>query len=374
MSAPLLLALTAGMLGAVNPCGFAMLPAYLSVLVVDPPPERAASPDRAGVAGRGLRSGRGPSGGRGGAGGGRGGSKGCGRLGGRGSRDEVGRRGAVRRALTAGAALTIGYVLVFGAFGLALAPLTGWLRPRLPWVTLLLGLLLVALGCWLLAGRRLPGPPRFTRAPRLSRTWPAMTLFGMAYALTSLTCAIAPFLAIVATSFQARSTLRGLALFGAYAIGMGLVVTVTALGVALLRGHLVARLRGAGAVVPRLGGAVLLAAGGYVAWYGWYELRLAAGRRDAVHDPVVTAAGRVQQQLVAALDTAGPVTLGVLLVLLLALAAGPGWRARPATAAGAPVPAGGPARPDDGWPGGGRADGARPDGGRAGGEGAVSGG
>jgi cytochrome c-type biogenesis protein len=33
-----LLALSAGMLGAVNPCGFALLPAYLSVLLADSGP------------------------------------------------------------------------------------------------------------------------------------------------------------------------------------------------------------------------------------------------------------------------------------------------------------------------------------------------
>ncbi|MEE3918072.1 hypothetical protein V2I01_03845 [Micromonospora sp. BRA006-A] len=36
-----------------------------------------------------------------------------------------------------------------------------------------------------------------------------MVLFGAAYALTSLTCAIAPFLAIVVTSLRAGSPLRG---------------------------------------------------------------------------------------------------------------------------------------------------------------------
>ncbi|MEH0937167.1 cytochrome c biogenesis CcdA family protein [Micromonospora psammae] len=270
MTTPLLLALTAGMLGAVNPCGFAMLPAYLSLLV-------AGAPDT---------------------------------------------RGAVGRALTAAAGLTTGYVVVFGAFGLALAPLGGWLRPRLPWLTLTLGLGLVALGCWLLAGRRLPGPRGFTRAPRLTRSWASMALFGMAYALASLTCTIAPFLAIVVTSVQAGSTLRGLALFVAYAIGMGLVVAVAALAVALLRGRVVARLRGAGAWVPRLSGLVLLLAGGYVAWYGWYEVRLAQGRRDAFGDPVVAGAARVQQALVTALDTAGPAVLAVALLALLLLAGG----------------------------------------------------
>ncbi|MET8525663.1 cytochrome c biogenesis protein CcdA [Micromonospora sp. NPDC005172] len=278
MTGPLLLALTAGMLGAVNPCGFALLPAYLSLLV-------AGATDA---------------------------------------------RGAVGRALTAAAGLTLGYVVVFGAFGLALAPLAGWLRPRLPWLTVVLGLLLVAAGCWLLAGRRLPAPGWTARAPRLTRSWPSMALFGAAYALASLGCAIAPFLAIVVTSLQAGSTGRGLALFGAYALGMGLVVAVAALGVALLRDSLVARLRVAGALVPRLSGLVLLLAGGYVAWYGRYELRLAAGRREALEDPVIQAASQVQHALADTVDKLGPTVLLATLAALLLLAARTARSRRPA--------------------------------------------
>ncbi|MFF5178150.1 cytochrome c biogenesis protein CcdA [Micromonospora sp. NPDC000316] len=267
MTAPLLLALTAGMLSAVNPCGFALLPAYLSLLVAGPSDTR----------------------------------------------------GAVGRALTAAAGLTVGYVVVFGAFGLALAPLAGWLRPRLPWLTVALGVLLVLAGCWLLAGRRLPAPGWSARAPRLTRSWPSMALFGAAYALASLGCAIAPFLAIVVTSLQAGSTGEGLALFGAYALGMGLVVAVAALGVALLRDGLVARLRVAGALVPRLSGLVLLITGGYVAWYGWYELRLFDGQREALHDPVIEAAAKIQQAVAETLNTLGPLLLPAALLLLLLL-------------------------------------------------------
>ncbi|MEU5781905.1 cytochrome c biogenesis CcdA family protein [Micromonospora lupini] len=277
MTGPLLLALTAGMLGAVNPCGFALLPAYLSLLV-------AGASDT---------------------------------------------RGAVGRALTAAAGLTLGYVAVFGAFGLALAPLAGWLRPRLPWLTVALGLLLLVAGCWLLAGRRLPAPGWSARAPRLTRSWPSMALFGAAYALASLGCAIAPFLAIVVTSLQAGSTGRGLALFGAYALGMGLVVAVAALGVALLRDGLVARLRVAGALVPRLSGLVLLLAGGYVAWYGWYEIRLAAGRRDALRDPVIQAASHLQRTLSTTLDAVGPTLLVTTLAALVLLSAARKRRTRP---------------------------------------------
>ena len=249
MEAPLLLALTAGMLGAVNPCGFALLPAYLSVMV-------AADGTRASTA-------------------------------------------AVLRALRCTAALTLGYVTVFGAFGLALAPLTGWLEPRLPWLTVVLGIVLAVLGGWLVAGRDLPMPR--VRAPLTS----SAVVFGMAYALASLGCAAGPFLAIVVSSLRAGSVGAGVALFLAYAGGMGLVIGVVALAVALVRVSALARLRRAASLAPRLGGVVLLVAGAYVAYYGWYELRLVKDLRTSGHDPIVNIASGLQHGLSEAVSRVG---------------------------------------------------------------------
>ena len=116
--------LTAGMLGAVNPCGFALLPAYLSVLVAG---DRAAGPPRATAA-------------------------------------------AVGRALRCTAALTTGYVAVFGAFGLLLAPVAG--RAAATAAVADRGPRAAAwrsLGGWLLAGRQLPVPGYGMRAPRADR-------------------------------------------------------------------------------------------------------------------------------------------------------------------------------------------------------------
>ena len=258
MPATLLLALTAGMLGAVNPCGFALLPAYLSVLV-------AGDPSRAPLDGTAD-----------------------------GSRATL---AAVSRALRCTVALTAGYVAVFGAFGLVLAPLTGLLLPRLPWLTVGFGLALIALGGWLLAGRSLPAPGNRMRAPRLTGSAASMVLFGMAYAIASLGCAIGPFLAIVVSSLRAGSVVEGVALFVSYAAGMGLVIGVTALAVALVRVSAVSRLRRAAAFVPRIGGAVLVVAGAYVAYYGWYELRLVENLRASGRDPVVNLAADVQRAL-----------------------------------------------------------------------------
>ncbi|MDQ7909657.1 cytochrome c biogenesis protein CcdA [Phytohabitans sp. ZYX-F-186] len=261
----LVLALTAGMLAAVNPCGFALLPAYLSLL----------------VAGESTSD-------------------------------------TVRRALASTAAMTGGFVAVFGAFGLAVAPAAGWIQERLPWLTVALGVLLVAVGGWLAAGRTLPTPWRGPRAPELRRTLPSMFAFGAAYAAASLSCTIGPFLAIVVASMRAGSTGAGVGLFVAYAAGMGLAVGAAALAVGLLRTSLIRAVRRAGSAISRLGGVLLLLAGAYVAYYGWYEIRLSADR-STVDDPVVAAAGQIQHTLSAALTSAGvEVVAGAFAVLLAA--------------------------------------------------------
>jgi cytochrome c biogenesis protein CcdA len=266
--APLALALAAGMLAAVNPCGFALLPAYLSFLIAG---------------------------------------------------DGGGRGTAVVRALGTTAAMTAGFVVVFGLFGLVVAPVAGSVQRHLPWVTIGVGLLLAGLGGWLLAGRQLPGlGAALARGPAARRSLPSMAAFGVAYAVASLSCTIGPFLAIVVTSFRAGSTVAGVALFVAYAAGMGLTVAVAAVAVALAREGLLRRVRRAASMLSRLGGVLLVAAGAYVAWYGWYEIRVLRG--DAVTDPVIDAAAGAQRRLSTLLDHAGAALLAAVLVVLLVAA------------------------------------------------------
>jgi cytochrome c-type biogenesis protein len=275
--APLGLAVAAGMLAAVNPCGFALLPAYLSLLVAGDVP--------------------------------------------------TGRGTAVARALAATAAMTVGFVGVFGLFGLVLTPVAGTVQRHLPWVTVALGLLLVGVGGWLLAGRQLPGLRlAVSSAPSVRRSLPSMVVFGAAYAAASLSCTIGPFLAIVVSSFRAGSVVAGVGLFLAYAVGMGLTVAVAALAVALARDGLLRRIRRAAPLLSRLGGALLVAAGAYVAWYGWFEIRIL--RDVTTDDPIIAAAAVAQRRLATLVDDAGAGTLAVILVALLAGAALSWWRHR----------------------------------------------
>jgi len=117
----------------------------------------------------------------------------------------------------------------------------------------------------------------------------------MSYAAASLTCSIAPFLALVVASFRAGSTGEGVALFVAYSLGMGLLVGIAAVAVTLARRSVVVALRRTGRWVPRVSGLLLLVVGAYVAWYGAWELRVLGGGEPA--DPIIEAAARLQRTI-----------------------------------------------------------------------------
>lgn len=184
-------ALAAGLVAAVNPCGFAMLPAYLARVV-------------AGEEGSGEQA---PG--------------------------QDGRVTATARALAATAMMALGFLLVFGTFGLTIAPLATSVQEYLPAVTVVIGVALLALGVWMLSGREitllLPKPGRGAPTARLG----SMFGYGLAYAIASLSCTIGPFLAVTAGTFRGGSVLDGVLAYLAYGTGMTLVVGVLAVATAL---------------------------------------------------------------------------------------------------------------------------------------------
>ena len=269
-SAALTLAFTAGALAALNPCGFALLPAYLSLVVL---PERAAVSTGPGV------------------------DAGASTVGTSDTAVLVAAKqtaAAVVRALAATALMTAGFVLVFGAFGLLVLPVAAGVQAYLPYVTAVTGVLLAAVGLALVLGRQLPMPALHLRR---AEGHGALATFGygVVYALASLTCTVGPFLAIVVTSLRSDEVADGLGLFATYAAGMGAVVGVAAVAVALASGAIVGGLRRAGRWLPRAAGALVLLVGVYVAWYGVWEVRVLGGADPA--DPVVDTALEVQRWL-----------------------------------------------------------------------------
>jgi cytochrome c biogenesis protein CcdA len=265
------LAFVAGMVAAFNPCGFAMLPAYLT-LVIDP--------------------------------------------------QSGGQLAAVGRALAATAAMALGFLAVFGSFGLLTVSVASTVQRYLPYVTLVIGVGLVVAGVWLLSGRELRAPNlaggRWAPTARLG----SMFGYGVGYAIASLSCTIGPFLAVTGSSLRRGSPAQGVLVYVAYAAGIALVVGVLAVAVALASSSMVDRMRAMLPHINRISGLILVVVGLYVGYYGFYEIRLFTANGSA-EDPVVSAAGRIQRALAGWVYTHGAwpwlLALGVLVAAAAAV-------------------------------------------------------
>jgi cytochrome c biogenesis protein CcdA len=240
------------MAATVNPCGFALLPAYLSAFV-------------------GLDDGSSKS-------------------------------TAVGRGLRVSAVLTLGFVAVFGVIGIVITKFVSGIQEYLPWATIVIGMGLVGLGIYLLTGRQL-----VVNIPKLHKggadgTLLSMFLFGVSYAVASLSCTLGPFLAVTSTTFRNESYLSGVMVFVLYGLGMGIVVSVLTLAVALAKDGLVSKFR---SLLPKMNifaGVFLIIAGAYVAYYGYYEVRLFFFD-GPVDDPIIGLGEDIQTWLVNKMPT-----------------------------------------------------------------------
>ena len=232
---PLGYAFGAGMMSTVNPCGFALLPAYLSLYL-------GANPQ--------------------------------------GEWDT----GAVPRffkAILVSLAVTLGFVLLFSIAGGILAAGGQLLTGVLPWAGLLIGVSMVLLGLWLLVGRKTlySGfalrassyvgsriPTRDVRTSTLVGV-PSFFMFGIAYGIASLSCTLPIFLIVVGSSLVASGFLEGFLQFISYALGMGLVLLMLTLSMAFFKGVVAGYMRKGIPYLQRLSAVFVVAAGGFIVYY-----------------------------------------------------------------------------------------------------------
>ncbi len=239
---PLGLAFGAGVLSTLNPCGFALLPAYVSYAVEQQVSVSAAS-----------------------------------------AKPPSGWQHLLRGGLL-GLPLAAGFLLVFLVAGFVLA-LGGRLLVHLfPWLAILVGVGLVFLGGWTLFTGRAPEIPGLSVvATRLDTSRPAgrasseaqsppralraAWIFGVGYGLSSLGCTLPVFLLVVGTAITAGGVGSAALVFLSYAAGMTLVLLAVALAATqlsdLLRTAVFPLLRW---VLP-LASLFLIAAGLYIVVY-----------------------------------------------------------------------------------------------------------
>ncbi len=219
---PLALAFGAGLVATVNPCGFALLPSFISYYL-----------------GAGAADGEQP--------------------------------GRVSDGLVVGLVLTAGFLVVFGAVGLVFSLGARAVVRVLPWFTVAIGVMMMAVGLWLISGRhvalRLPGLRTAPEGPG----YRSIFAFGMAYAVGSLSCTLPIFLVVIGSGLAAGSAVGTLGVFAAYGLGMATILMLLCLGTAGFREVLIRKTRRVMPHMSRIGGGLLMLSGAYVAYY-WVSL------------------------------------------------------------------------------------------------------
>ena len=224
--APLGFAFGAGMVAAFNPCGFAMLPAYVGLyLGEDEQGEGRVSPLK-----------------------------------------------RVAKAGLIGGTVTAGFVLLFSVAGLVIGlGARSVVSSVLPWLGLTIGVALCVLGAWLVGGGKLYSGLAQRVADRLGN--PGETnvrgyfLFGLSYGTASLSCTLPIFLAVVGTSFVSSSLATSFGQFVLYAMGMGLIIVSLTVGMALFKSAMVGAFRKALPYIAPVGSWLMVVAGGYIVFY-----------------------------------------------------------------------------------------------------------
>jgi len=213
-----------GMLAAVNPCGFVLLPAYLTAYL--------------GVA------------------------------------DDTDTPTRVRRALRVGAAVSAGFVAVFIVVGTISRLFTNWLEANAMYAALVIGIALMVMGVRMLGGWR----PRLW-VPSLTagmgqkgsrpRSVASMFGFGVVYAIASIGCTIGLLTTAILGSFSRHGVVSGIVSVALYGLGMGVFVTALTVSLAFAKGALVRSGRSVMKVISSVSSALVVLTGVYLTWY-WY--------------------------------------------------------------------------------------------------------
>ncbi|MDP9431790.1 MAG: cytochrome C biogenesis protein [Actinomycetota bacterium] len=230
MSSAVAFAFAAGALSTVNPCGFAVLPAFLAYYL-------------------GAEAGTAPS----------------------------SLTARLARGLGAGAAVSVGFAAVFTVAGLLLAAGLRLIIGAVPWAAVAVGAGLTVLGVLLLAGRKIGITVNANGLAGDGKGARGLMAFGAAYALASLSCTVAVLLAVVGQALAAADVVAVLAVFAAYAAGAASVLVLLTVSAALASGALARVVRRALPFAGRVSGAFLVLSGLYLIAYWVPQL---AGQRD----------------------------------------------------------------------------------------------
>ena len=209
----LTLALTAGALALLSPCGFPMLPGYISYY--------------------------------------------------------IGAKTSLERAIPAGIVCTSGLLAVFSMVGLAVSAFGSLASRYISFLELVAGVLVILMGIIAIARIRFPtllGVVSKLKAPK-ARGLSGIFLYGVAYGLATLACSAPIFFSMLFYALASGGPLYGLTTFIVYAIGMGIPLLITTILVAKVKKIVLEKIVRLTPLFQEISGIILILIGIYILYY-----------------------------------------------------------------------------------------------------------
>ena len=251
-----------GVLAAVNPCGFVLLPTYLIFFL--------------------------------------------------GTREEpnlkTGER--LRRALVVSSGISLGFLAIFFVIGVISRLFTQWIEMNAKYASLAIGIVLVVGGARMLTG----WTPKFA-LPEIggvqTKTFRATVIYGVAYAVASIGCTIGFLTTAVFGSIALHGFVSGVLSILLYGLGMAMLVTALTVSLAFAKTGIVVIIKNRLNLIQRLGAILVTLTGIYLVFY-WY-----AAISETRSASFVTKIERWQTKVASFLQQQGAVRMAVVLTVVV---------------------------------------------------------
>lgn len=254
-----------GVLAAVNPCGFVLLPTYLIFFLGTREETELTTSER------------------------------------------------MRRALVVSSGISIGFLAIFFVIGVISRLFTQWIELNAKYASLAIGIVLVIGGARMLTG----WTPKFA-LPQIggvqTKTFRATVIYGVAYAVASIGCTIGFLTTAVFGSIALHGFISGVFSILLYGLGMAMLVTALTVSLAFAKTGIVTMIKNRIHIVQRLGAIFVTITGIYLVLY-WY-----AAISEERSTSFVTRIERWQTSVASFLQQQGAYRLAIVLTLIVTVA------------------------------------------------------
>ncbi len=178
----------------------------------------------------------------------------------------MGVKASLEKTVAGGVACTLGLLTVFSVIGVVVSTLGSIISRYIPLLELVAGLLVIFMGVSMIFKMRFPTLFTISKAPR-QRGLIGVFLYGVAYGLATLGCSAPIFFSMLFYAFASGGPLHGIATFMVYAIGMGLPIIIITIFVARAKKFMLERMVKMIPWFQKASGIILIIIGAYLIYF-----------------------------------------------------------------------------------------------------------